>query len=360
VGTAFEVGPSEALQVGLLGKMVANFTPGTEGKWVTGSPSLVELEIDHGMVAVRYDRDETDPILQVRTPSAVVRVVGTVFTVQVDETDGESTTRVSVLRGQVEVIDPKDKQTVAEVESGDRYDVATGSFDNLGKFEVSSALPISEEGSSSVPTSWHVPGLPSEDGLRTMAHVPERAGDSVVTIIKGRSMRVMGTTGGDEPEPLPTKSKPRKVENEGDDLITDLMADAAAARRKELRRDLETCRDLYNSHQTRYLAGPCFGKFLEKYDDHPLAAEAYLLRGILRMDYALDFTTAERDLKTYLRRAPNGRAAEKALYRLWLAATEDGRISDALKRARTYLDRYPNGSFVGKILQRFPELKSEI
>jgi hypothetical protein len=48
------------------------------------------------------------------------------------------------------------------------------------------------------------------------------------------------------------------------------------------------------------------------------------------------------------------------MYRLWLAATEDGRITEALTRARAYLDRYPNGSFVGKILQRFPELKNEL
>lgn len=368
VGTHFEVGTSEALQVGLLGKIIANFTPGTEVSWVTGSPSLVELQLDEGMVAIRYDREETDPILQVRTPSAVVRVVGTVFTVQVDETaEGESTTLVSVLRGQVEVIDPDNKRTIAEVESGNRYSVEKGEYHDVGRLEVQAALPISEEKlAARIPDAWNVPMLPSDPALRTLANVPERTGDPAVTIIRGPSIRVTGTTGPDDAvastpvDPLPTRPRARKVENEGDDLIQDLMADAAAARRKELRRALEQCRDYYNSHETRYLAGPCFGKFLEKYDDHPLAAEAYLLRAILRMDYALDYKTAERDLKTYLRRAPNGRASEKAMYRLWLAATEDGRITEALTRARAYLDRYPNGAFVGKILQRFPELKNEL
>jgi hypothetical protein len=367
VGTHFEVGHSEALQVGLLGKIIANFTPDTEVTWVTGSPSLVELQLDEGMVAIRYDRDETDPILQVRTPTAVVRVVGTVFTVQVDEThEGESTTVVSVLRGEVEVINPKTNRTVAEVPSGNRYDVRQGGYDNVGRLEVQSALPISEEKSAArIPAGWYVPGVPSDPALRTLAQVPERLGDSTVTVIKG-PIRVTGTTGAEETvslqpvDPLRGRPKARKVENEGDDLIQDLMADAAATRRKELRRALEQCRDYYTSHDTRYLAGPCFGKFLEKYDDHPLAAEAYLLRGMLRHDYALDYRAAERDIKTYLGRAPNGRAAEKARYRLWLAATDDGRISEALARGRAYLDRYPNGAFVGKILQRFPELKHEL
>ncbi len=365
VGTRFEVDANESLQIGLLGKMVANATPGSRVTWVKGSASLVELQIDQGMLAVRYDREASDPILQVRTPSAVVRVVGTVFTVQVEEGEGSA---ISVLRGQVEVLDPQTNQTVAEVESGDRYDVAKGNYDTVGRFEVQSALPISKDAegdalSARVPESWHVPGLPTDRASRTLAYVPERARGSV---IEGPSIRVMGTTGGGSnhstpaPERLPIKPQAARVENDGDDLIADLMEGAAAVRRKELLAALEACRDLYASNETRYLAATCIGKFLTKYDDHPLAAEAYLLRGMLRMDYALDYKTAEVDLETYLRRAPNGRQIEKARYRLWLAATEDGRINVALKRARTYLSKYPNGRFVGKIIQRFPELKSSL
>lgn len=372
VGTQFEVDANESLQIGLLGKMVANVTPGSKVTWVKGSPSLVELRVDEGMLAVRYDREASDPILQVRTPTAVVRVVGTVFTVQVEDGEGSA---VSVLRGQVEVLDPATNQTVAEVESGDRYDVARGNYDTVGRFEVQSALPISGDAApggsleARVPPSWHVPGLPTESKNRTLAYVPERARGGV---IEGPSIRVMGTTGGhgnraastargpSQPEPLPIKPPPRRVENDGDDLIADLMKGAAAARRKELRAALANCRDLYSANETRYLAATCIGKFLKEYDAHPLAAEAYLLRGMLRMDYALDYKTAEVDLQTYLRRAPNGRQVEKAQYRLWLAATEDGRISVALDRGRAYLEAYPNGRFVGKIIQRFPELKSSL
>lgn len=372
VGTRFEVDANESLQVGLLGKMVANATPGSKVTWVKGTPSLVELQIDEGMIAVRYDREASDPILQIRTPTAVVRVVGTVFTVQVEEGEGSA---VSVLRGQVEVLDPATNQTVAEVESGDRYDVARGNYDTVGRLEVQSALPISKDALSGgslearVPSSWHVPGLPTDPKSRTLAYVPERARGGV---IEEPSIRVMGTGGTPNPfrgsaaqpapkaEPLPVKPPARRVENDGDDIIADLMEGAATARRQELLAALANCRDLYSANETRYLAATCIGKFLKEYDDHPLAAEAYLLRGMLRMDYALDYKTAEMDLKTYLRRAPNGRQVEKAHYRLWLAATEDGRISVALERARGYLDAYPNGRFVGKIIQRFPELKSSL
>lgn len=373
VGTRFEVDANESLQVGLLGKMVANATPGSKVTWIKGTPSLVELQVDEGMIAVRYDREASDPILQVRTPTAVVRVVGTVFTVQVEKGEGSA---VSVLRGQVEILDPATNQTVAEVESGDRYDVARGNYDTVGRLEVQSALPISKDALSGgslearVPSSWHVPGLPTDPKSRTLAYVPERARGGV---IEEPSIRVMGTGGATTPsrgsaaqpapktvEPLPVKPAARRVENDGDDIIADLMEGAATARRKELLAALANCRDLYAANETRYLAATCIGKFLKEYDDHPLAAEAYLLRGMLRMDYALDYKTAEMDLKTYLRRAPNGRQVEKAHYRMWLAATEDGRISVALERAHAYLDAYPNGRFVGKIIQRFPELKSSL
>lgn len=365
VGTTFEVGEGEGLQVGFVGKMVANFSPGARVSWETGKPSLIEVEVERGITAFRYDRDPTDPILQVRTPTAIVRVVGTVFTVQVDDSDS---TVVSVLRGQVDVLDPQTNRTVAEVESGYRYDVARGTFDDVGKLEVQASLPLSVESEESdealsmlvgrIPTSWNVPGLPTDLMSRTLANVPSRPGEAAFRV---PSIRVMGTTGSsEEATEIRRPPRARQVEDEGDELLEALMVDAAAARRKELRAALESCKGLYQSHETRYRAARCFSNFLGKYDAHPAAAEAWALLGILRMDYALDYRAAEVALKNYLSRAPNGPHAEIATYRMWLSATEDGRIREALTRGREYLERYPNGRFVGKVLQRFPELKSEI
>src|SRR5690606_5923175 len=86
VGTRFRV-ERDPLQVGLIGKITANFAPETEISWTRADPSVVELELHSGLAAFRYDRKESDPILRIRTPTAIVRVVGTVFTVDVKAKD---------------------------------------------------------------------------------------------------------------------------------------------------------------------------------------------------------------------------------------------------------------------------------
>jgi hypothetical protein len=363
VGTRFEVAVDDSLQVGLIGKIVANFTPASEIEWTTASPTLLEIEVERGVAAVRYDRRPSDPILQVRTPNAVVRVIGTVFTVQVD---GASNTIVSVLRGQVEVLHPETNRLLAEVESGYRFDVKKSTFDDVGKLEVEAALPLSndpgdEDGDDSdalaladgrIPASWNVPGLPADPQYRTLEFVPARPGSPSATVRPSRTARAAA--------PPRATRETRLVEDEGEDLIERLVKDAESTRRKELRATLETCRGLYDSHDTRYLAAKCLSNFIDKYGEDPLAVEGYLLVGMLRMDYALDYEAAEVAFQTFLRRAPNHPSAEFALYRMWLASTENGRISEALERGRKYLARHPNGRYVGKILQRFPELKSAL
>lgn len=367
VGTRFQLNPSETLQVALIGKMVANFTPSSDIEWLSASPSLVELQVNRGIASFRYDRDPSDPILQIRTPSALVRVVGTVFTVQVND---EEDTLVSVLRGQVDVLDPATNRLMAEVESGYRYDVAKATFDDVGKLEILAALPLSIEvdgGSEDplalpslrIPTSWNVPGLPADPQARILANVPSRPGSATSFVRASRSPTATSSPAAGM-RVTTRSSETARVEDEGDDLIAELMRDTQALRRKELHAMLGACRDLYTSYETRYRAAKCFSNFLAKYDDEPGAHEAWALLGILRMDYALDYRAAEVALQTYLQRAPNGPLAEIAMYRMWLSSVEDGRISQALKRGRGYLERYPSGRFVGKILQRFPELKSEI
>jgi hypothetical protein len=367
VGTRFHVSGDDSLQVGLVGKIVANFTPRSEIEWSAASPSLLELEVVRGVAAVRYDRRPSDPVLQIRTPSAVVRVIGTVFTVQVDERDN---TIVSVLRGQVEVLHPKTNRLLAEVESGYRFDVAKGTFDDPGKFEVEAALPLSndpgdEDGDGSerlaladgrIPPTWNVPGLPSDAQYRTLDYVPtHERGATVGPVAMARPERAAGSR-----STTTSRHESRRVDDEGEDLIERLVRDAELTRRKELRGSLEKCRGLYESHETRYLAAKCISTFIDKYGEDPLAVEGFLLVGMLRMDYALDYDAAEVAFQTFLRRAPNHPSAELALYRMWLASTENGHINEAIDRGRKYLVRYPNGKYVGKILQRFPELKSAL
>jgi hypothetical protein len=278
VGTRFEVGPSDPLQIGLVGKIVANFTPGAEAEWTVASPVLIELRLDRGVAAFRYDRKPSDPILQVRTPNAVVRVIGTVFTVQVD---ADNDTLVSVLRGQVEVLDPQSNRLVAEVESGYRLDVARGMFDDVGKVEVQAALPLSNDVADAsdpdesvaladgrIPQSWNVPGLPTDPQFRTLAYVPARPGNPV---FQAPSIRITGTTGAndDVPEVAP-RTETRDVEDEGTPLIEELIRELESTRRKELLGSLENCRELYNSHEARYRAAKCLSTFISKYGDDPL------------------------------------------------------------------------------------------
>ena len=366
VGTRFQVDDEEALQVGMVGKIVANFTPGSDIEWTKATPSLIELEVHRGIAAVRYDRRPSDPILYVRTPTAVVRVIGTVFTVEVDENEE---TIVSVLRGQVDVLHPETNDLRAEVESGDRYEVATSSHGNVGRDEVEAALPLSNEvdvdsadftdaltlADGHIPTSWNVPGLPEDAIQRTLLHVPAPTAEPTTIFEVPVTRRRVGqaTRPFDDGAAL-------VVDDEAGDLIDRLMVEVKETRGKELRAALDNCRKLYASQQTRFRAARCLSSFISEYGDEPAAVEGYLLVGILRMDYALDYRAADNAFEEFLRRAPrNHHSVEMAMYRLWLSATEDGRITEALHRGRRYLDRFPHGKYVGKILQRFEELKTD-
>ncbi|MFY0537388.1 tetratricopeptide repeat protein [Nannocystis pusilla] len=89
-------------------------------------------------------------------------------------------------------------------------------------------------------------------------------------------------------------------------------------------------------------------------------AEGHLLIGILRMDFANDYPAAKQAFEKFLARAPDHADVELARYRLWLASTENGDIHEAIEHGRDYLRRHPDGKYAGKILQRFPQLVSEL
>jgi hypothetical protein len=354
-GTHFHVAGSDALQIGLVGKILANIQPRSRGHWDTASPGLIELTLDRGMIAMRYERREADPILHVRTPNALVRVTGTVFTVAVDDTGD---TIVSVLRGEVEVLEPGTHRLLAEVEAGYRFDVASSAYGDVGREEVAAALPLSVEFTSDgslsadgrIPESWVVPGLVASGELRRLDQVinPMPASESELSVDEDKVRTRRSTT------------RSRRVSDEGDDLMETLLAEAQRSREARMTAELSRCREFYASTRTRFRAASCLTKFMAEYGEEPGAVEGLLLIGILRMDFAHDYQAANLYFEEFLRRAPHHPKAELATYKRWLASTEAGRIPEALDRGRGYLQQYPGGRYVGRVLSRFPELKEEL
>ena len=357
-GSHFEAA-SDPLQVSLAGKLLAIFQPGTRVTWQSASPAQIEIGLDRGLIAVRYDRKEIDPVLLVHTPSGTVRVVGTVFTVEVDQNQD---TIVSVLRGRVEVLDPESRRPVMAVDAGYRFQMSTSTVFDVGYREVDAALALSYDAATPdgqigladgrIPDSWVVPGLPDDSTQRVLANVP----DTAVTVdesLFGPPSRRIRHVRRRAPEATP--------DTDEDAILRELIERAQRSiELAALRHELEQCRELYASAETRFLAADCLSKFLREFGDDPNAVEGRLLLGILRMDFAQDYQVAEREFKQFLRQAPNHKLAELAIYKLWLAATENGHVGPATERGRDYLRRYPNGRYVGQVLRRFPELKSEL
>lgn len=365
VGTEIEA-IDESVQIALPGRLLANLLPGTHAEWATASPEIVEFRLDRGTLAVRYERHPEDPILQVRTPNALVRVVGTVFTVSVDEQGSSS---VAVLRGEVEIIDPDDNRLLAEVGAGDRYDLRDESSSPLGRTEVAAALPVSEDepalvalDSSSeavinqIPASWTVPGLSDDPRYRTLDRMIDPRAELASAALRTQPRRRTTTQQPPPPTLVFDRPTPWPVAPEG----YDRAAIAERERKAAVERALDRCRLLYTDVDTRFRAAGCLNDFMRKHGHQPEAAEGLLMFGVLRMDFAHDYQSASRNFEEFLRRAPDHPQAELARYKLVLVAIESGSIDIALTRARAYLRRYPDGQHLGRILQRFPELKEEL
>ena len=369
VGTRFSVELGQSLQVGLLGRILANFEPGTEIEWTQAGSGALDLTLERGHIAVRYERQPTDPVLNIHTPSALVRVVGTVFTVEVDDL---GSTNVAVLRGRVEVLNPEDHAFVADVQAGYRFELARMTYGDVGRHDVRVAMPLSDEvpnsrhgrgpghGNSAlllssadgtIPRSWVVPGLPAELPLRRLENILTRAPQPEFHFDRPSIVR---------PGARAIGSLAAAKADDGQSLLDKLVRDAAEARLEQARAALERCKTLYQSAQTRYLSARCLTGFMAAHGDDQDLVEGHLLIGILRMDFANDYTAARLAFQRFIERAPGHPEAELARYRLWLASIEDGDVRGAIDHGREYLRRYPNGKYAGKVLQRFPRLVSEL
>jgi hypothetical protein len=363
------------VQVAFVGRLIANFQPHTVARWSSASPNLVELGLVSGALAIRYNRRPGDPILQVRTPSAVVRVVGTVFTVAVD---GDGRTTVAVLRGKVVVVDPSSGRLLGEVVAGYTFDVADSSYRDVGRREVAAALPLAEQSELSIeqpgrelgqiPRAWTVPGLSDNPAERILDRVldPDGSTSPVGTPSSGSPgspMVANPRVARSSAPPTNSQQGQNKPVDRGEAATRELID--SQLRREHDRKAfvegrLERCRVLQAEPETRFRAARCLGDFMTELGDQPEAVEGLLLLGTLRMDFAHDYQSATRNFEEFLRRAPQHPKAELARYKLVLAEIEAGYIPHALQRGRAYLRHYPDGQYVGRILQRFPELKSEI
>lgn len=348
--TRLRTAADESMQLQLVGKILSNIGPGTDVAWTGASPHAVSLDLDRGLVAFRYDRLPADPLLNIQTPDARVRIRGTVFTVEVDDA-GHTT--VAVLRGRVDVLDAAGKRVIADVRAGYRFEVASQSYSDVGRREVQLALPLSQESSGHgdeladgrIPSSWVVSGLPSDPTQRTLDNLIEI---NYVPHPRARVAQARRPTGALGPD------------DDGQELLEMLIRDAESTRAEAIADSLARCKELHASPETRYRAALCLSNFIRKHGDNRLAAEGLLLLGIHRMDYAGDHQAAIDDFRRFLELAPDHPEAELASYRLWLAATEQGNIQEAKRLGRDYLRAYyPRGRYVYQIDQRFPELLAD-
>ncbi len=368
---------ADPVQVAFVGRLIANFQPETVARWHSASPSLLELGLLSGTLAVRYDRSPGDPILQIRTPTALVRVVGTVFTVAVDE---RGQTTISVLRGKVDVLAAHGGRSLVSVEAGFRFDSSDSSYRELGRREVAAALPLCEQSElmvslskdgeltfeestrepGQIPVSWTVPGLSDDPAERTLDRVLDP--DAAALVASSLTERPRGASGGSSMKSASEAARRQRLAD-GEAATRRLIRGVARAERERklaVENELERCRELQEEPQTRFRAARCLGDFMRDHGDQPEAVEGLLMLGTLRMDFAHDYQSATRNFEEFLRRAPEHPKAELARYKLVLAAIDAGYIDHAIQRARAYLHHYPDGQYVGRVLQRFPELKSEI
>lgn len=349
--TRLQTDASESMQLQLVGKILGNIGPSSELTWHSAAANKVDLSLERGLVAFRYDRLPGDPLLNIQTPNATVRIRGTVFTVEVDDA---GQTAVSVLRGRVEVLDVTGTRVIADVRAGYRFDVARHSFADVGRSEVQVALPLSQVPGvggddlvgGRIPSTWTVPGLPTKSKYRTLDNLLELTNKPRPR----RSARIARS--GAKASLAPN--------DDGQALLEDLLRDAENTRAEAIRDSLARCKELYLSPESRYRSAQCLNAFMQKHGSDALAAEGHLLIGIQRMDYAGDHQAAKAEFRKFLERAPDHPEAELARYRLWLAATEQGDIQEAKRLGRAYLHRHPRGRYVGQVIKRFRGLASEL
>jgi len=104
----------------------------------SATENFLEMELDMGRLAVEFDGG-TGKMLDVRTPDSIVRVRGTVFTVEVIPMGG---TQVSVLEGHVDVVSLGGASQVVEVGEGRMVSVPGERLQDLGDEQRALAMQV--------------------------------------------------------------------------------------------------------------------------------------------------------------------------------------------------------------------------
>jgi tetratricopeptide (TPR) repeat protein len=168
---ALDEGSSVAFRLGDTARVALS----GESEWRVerSTETLVEMVLERGRLAVDFD-GRSGRMLDVRTPGSLVRVRGTLFTVEVAP---DSATRIGVLDGHVEVVPLGRAGSTVELSAGDLVGIPGGRILPLGDAQRALAAEIDVAGDT----------LASRGRLVRFEGSPEKA----IVELEGR---VVGTT----------------------------------------------------------------------------------------------------------------------------------------------------------------------
>jgi len=118
-GTAIRVGDGARLSFRIGDAARVALVGDAEWRVENASDTAIEVMLERGRIAVEFDGTR-GRALDIRTPDSIVRVRGTLFTVEVSRQGG---TRVSVLEGRVEVAPLRGGSPLVEIGAGEQVSV---------------------------------------------------------------------------------------------------------------------------------------------------------------------------------------------------------------------------------------------
>lgn len=275
------------------------------------------LRLDTGEIRVHVDpRARVD--FAIATPSADVRVVGTVFSVGVD---AERRTSVVVLRGAVEVA------------AGDR------SVRVRGGSEVAVAAP-----GAAAPSEVRAAPAPMLRTLRHLATHLEEAPGAAATATEATP--AASTEAGSSPEAVAPIADLRQMIARGQPAEARARATERSARPEYAPRRAELLTIVAETYVMERDHRRAFDAYEEVWTTSPgttTAANATLAAANLALDRLADPARARALYETYIREFPRAPLHETAVLGRCRALAAAGRAADAASCARAYLATHPDG-----------------